>query len=184
MLLFLIICMAFLQVIWFVTDPRPLFQRIRYLYGKNSLSLLLLEIGLLTPQIISSLYFPLDLGSYTPFVQNFGIVLFVIGYFFSIWSKLTMNIFWGPPVEHDKKRQTKLLTSGPFSISRNPIYVGLILVALGFSLAVKSIFFPLIIILIHYFNKAAIAEEKNLEKIFKKEYTRYKSRVPRFIWKI
>lgn len=88
---------------------------------------------------------------------------------------------WGPPEEHDTKRQNQLITFGPFAFSRNPIYLGLFLFVLGYSLTLKSMLFPLAFLALIYFNHAALKEEEILEKLFGKKYLHYKKRVRRFL---
>ena len=92
-----------------------------------------------------------------------------------------MKASWGVPAEHDIARQNKIIKKGPFSFSRNPIYVGLILVILGYTLALRSYSVLLVLLVAFYFCKAILKEEKILNKHFGKEYLEYKSKVRRFI---
>lgn len=91
-----------------------------------------------------------------------------------------MGKSWGMPASHDRLRQKKLITKGPFMYSRNPIYIGLIMVLAGYGLALQSIFTFLVLIPVYYFFVSAKKEEKLLEKKFKNEYMKYKKEVPRF----
>ena len=92
-----------------------------------------------------------------------------------------MSKNWGPPAQHDLKKQKDLVTDGPYSYSRNPIYLGLMLIFTGFQLALNSLLFFLIIPLFFLIRKAVLIEEQLLEDFFKKEYLDYKKNVPRFI---
>lgn len=92
-----------------------------------------------------------------------------------------MKSKWGMPAELNTNRQNKIIKTGPFSFSRNPIYLGLILIVLGGLLALRSYTVLLIPFVISYFYKAVLKEEKILEKHFGKEYLEYKSKVRRFI---
>jgi protein-S-isoprenylcysteine O-methyltransferase Ste14 len=78
---------------------------------------------------------------------------------------------------------SKIITSGPFSISRNPLYLGGILIFFGLALAANFLW-PLLalvlsVILCHTF--LILPEEKYLENKFGEEYTTYKSTVHRWL---
>ena len=109
-----------------------------------------------------------------------GSAVYLGGLALSVWAKVVMKTSWGPPGQHDKTRQSKLITTGPFSYTRNPIYVGLLLMVLGEGLAMRSYLIVLVIPLCFYFLKQVKKEESALEKIFGKAYRVYKNRVPRF----
>jgi protein-S-isoprenylcysteine O-methyltransferase Ste14 len=78
----------------------------------------------------------------------------------------------------------KLITTGLYSKVRNPIYTGVILLAIGWCLvwsAVYSFFLiPLIVYLALAFLVVKRAEEPRLIQLFGKEYEEYKKRVPAF----
>lgn len=78
---------------------------------------------------------------------------------------------------------TALVLSGAFRISRNPMYLGLLLVYSGvvtiLQLPWGLIFLPLVIWLLTIW--VVIPEEKYLEKKFGTEYLNYKSKVRRWI---
>jgi protein-S-isoprenylcysteine O-methyltransferase Ste14 len=76
-----------------------------------------------------------------------------------------------------------LLTRGPFRYSRNPLYVGLILVYVGIALLYDSgwalLLLPAAALLLHY--GAVLPEERYLEAKFGDEYRAYKTRVRRWV---
>jgi len=82
----------------------------------------------------------------------------------------------------DENTKTELVTSGIFSISRNPIYVGLISGFVGLFLvtpnAVTLIFLLLIILLIQV---QVRLEEEYLTKMHGDDFLNYKKKVRRFI---
>lgn len=127
--------------------------------------------------IISS---PLPFPAYGV-IQYAGLIVFLYGIFLAIWAKLTMKKNWGVPAQHDIKVQKELVTHGPFSISRNPIYTGLLLTFAGFELSIRSWFIILIVPLFLFILQAVKKEEKLLEKFFEGKYIRYRQTVPRFI---
>ena len=76
-----------------------------------------------------------------------------------------------------------LVTSGPYRFTRNPIYLGFLLIYLGFTLLAGTLwgllFSPF---LIGTITRSIIhAEESYLERKFKAEYTRYFSSVRQWI---
>ncbi|MFA4824488.1 MAG: isoprenylcysteine carboxylmethyltransferase family protein [Methanoregula sp.] len=78
---------------------------------------------------------------------------------------------------------TSLVTSGPFRISRNPIYLGMASILLGVAVllgTLVTLVFPVIfVILIEFF--IIPGEERKLEKIFGEPYREYKKSVRRWI---
>lgn len=138
------------------------------------------EAAILTLTILAAIYTPLPQGPLSWLITLSGVAMYIGGFVLAIWSKNTMSKSWGVPGEHHKK-QSKLVTEGPFGFSRNPIYLGFLMLYFGFAIAIQSWAIILRIPLAIYFYKSAVREEKNLEKIFGKEYTKYKKRVPRFI---
>lgn len=110
-----------------------------------------------------------------------GIALIVLGVVLNIWAdalfkkkKTTIKPFEDP---------TKLEVSGPFAISRHPMYLGMTIILLGTSVLLGSLtafisppgfIIVMKVIFIRF-------EEQNLEKIFGKEYLDYKQKVRRWI---
>ena len=78
---------------------------------------------------------------------------------------------------------TKLITDGIYKFSRNPMYLGLLLVLLGFTIILNLIggFFliPLFILYLNLFQ--IIPEENAMVDLFKDEFLEYKKNVRRWI---
>lgn len=76
-----------------------------------------------------------------------------------------------------------LVTSGPFSFTRNPIYLGNTIITLGIGLIVGSVWFLLAgLIAAFIVQKLTIRpEEKHLEARFGKKYRDYAARVRRWL---
>jgi len=80
------------------------------------------------------------------------------------------------------EKERKLTTSGPYRYTRNPLYLGNLLIGmgvvigaqswwvLGFAFVVFGIFYPVII----------LSEKKKMEELFPQDYPIYKRRVPLF----
>ena len=78
---------------------------------------------------------------------------------------------------------TKLITNGIYKFSRNPMYLGLLLVLLGISIILNPtggfILIPLFILYLNLFQ--IIPEENAMVDLFKDEFLEYKKNVRRWI---
>lgn len=81
----------------------------------------------------------------------------------------------------NKENQGKMVTTGIFSITRNPFFLSLDLYFTGIAFMLPSLFFIIIAILtlvsIHLF---ILKEEKFLRKIYGEEYEKYAGKVGRY----
>jgi protein-S-isoprenylcysteine O-methyltransferase Ste14 len=166
-----------IKALWIATEPRPWKER----FSKEMISTNLLEIIILELQLISAIFFPFPGFGFEKYFMYVGIALYAAGMILAIWGRLSMDRAWGFPTEMEQKRQNFLVTGGPFTISRNPIYVGFVLIYFGYALALRSYFIILRLPMVWYFYKSVLKEEKNLETMFGKDYTKYKKKVPRFL---
>jgi protein-S-isoprenylcysteine O-methyltransferase Ste14 len=110
-----------------------------------------------------------------------GVVLFAIGAFFAAWSLLIFHkaSTTTTPGEISKK----LVTFGPYRLTRNPMYVSLILAYIGEAGFLTQIW-PMIVLpfMLFYLNQVVIPlEEDLLKKEFDKEYDDYCTQVRRWI---
>ena len=81
------------------------------------------------------------------------------------------------------KPTSKLVTGGPFRYSRNPIYLGLILLYAGIAAAVDAVLVLVLLlpaIAVLYYG-VIVREEAYLERTFGEDYRRYKARVRRLL---
>lgn len=85
---------------------------------------------------------------------------------------------------HTFKNPRHLVTTGLFKYTRNPIYVGFVVVLIGFALLLGSVtsFLPVMLFfaVIHFWYIPF--EEKALERQFGEEYRKYKKEVGRWFW--
>jgi len=114
-------------------------------------------------------------------LQAIGIILLLIALTF---NTLAFRAFKAHATPHDPFSQaSSLITTGIFKLSRNPVYLALILVEFAFGFIVDSGWFigtsiVLFILLNHFIIPN---EEKMLEESFEKEYREYKGRVGRWV---
>ena len=80
------------------------------------------------------------------------------------------------------KAATKLLSTGIYAVSRNPMYLGLVGILCGISIILGSWFSFLVIpIFVFYINKyQIIPEERAMKTLFKDEYLSYCDEVKRW----
>ncbi len=116
-----------------------------------------------------------------PSFAYMGLLLVGFGVVLNLWtdSLFKKNRTTVKPQE----MPSKLLITGPFRISRHPMYLGMVSILLGEAVFLGSLIafvFPLIFaILMGLF--FIPREEENLERAFGREYVDYKRRVRRWI---
>ncbi|HPJ29941.1 MAG TPA: isoprenylcysteine carboxylmethyltransferase family protein [Methanothrix sp.] len=136
--------------------------------------------ALLFLSLASHLLFPAPMVTEPPFAL-LGLLPIVFGVALNLWtdslfkkSKTTVK---------PQEIPTSLLISGPFRISRHPMYLGMASILLGEAIFLGSLLtfaFPLIFAILMealFISK----EEENLERAFGEEYLDYKRDVRRWI---
>jgi len=116
-----------------------------------------------------------------PVVKYIGFGLVVIGFLFGLAAAL--NFRRARTTLDPYHPVSSIVTSGVYGFSRNPIYLGFLLMVIGIPLNAGTywgiILAPIFILLC---NKLVIEhEEAYLEKRFGETYTSYKSRVRRWL---
>jgi len=139
--------------------------------------------GALALGYVLSLYFPLGPGLASPnaLALTVGIVLVALGFALAIRSvqmfrRAGTNVVPGEPA-------TALVTAGPYRVTRNPIYIGFVLVYFGLSIVLTSMWVLLLLIPVLVILQRGVVEreEAYLERKFGEHYARYKKRVPRWL---
>jgi len=112
-----------------------------------------------------------------------GLVLVGIALSFDLWSLFLFFRSHTTPNPMKPENSQHIVTTGLYKISRNPMYVGLLFVLLGYAIWLGSItpflLLPLFVLLIT--SQQIIPEEEILEKKFGQEYLDYKMRVKRWL---
>lgn len=165
---------------WLLTSRLTIEDYLRNLFSAKGLVIALFCI-IIFLQLIDVIRIPFNDSSWDPLVIWLGLFIHFTGSLFALWARFIMKSSWGPPAQHNIARQKKLVTGGPFSFSRNPIYIGLFIMFIGFELALGSYLILLAIPLFLLINKAVLVEEKLLGKYFGSDYEVYKKRVPRYL---
>ena len=114
-------------------------------------------------------------------------ILFKIGWGFLILSLIVVWVAQSQMANSwrigiDEKNKTKLVTKGLFSISRNPIFLGIMIANIGLFLVIPNAFTLLIISLSTIsINIQVRLEEAFLKQEFENQYLEYSKKVRRWI---
>jgi protein-S-isoprenylcysteine O-methyltransferase Ste14 len=106
------------------------------------------------------------------FFFSTGIVLAAIGATGRIWCSFFIS----------GRKDGELVTEGPYSISRNPLYVFSFIGLVGVGLSTETLAYPLLFLVIFglYYPGIMAREERRLEELFGESFRQYQQRVPRF----
>lgn len=113
--------------------------------------------------------------------KSFGYLLIALGIFLPVWGaqifkKKETNIL-------PYKSPDKMVTQGPFRLSRNPMYLGMLLVLLGVAIrtgAAESFLFAALFFAVANWWYIPF-EEVKMAKVFGQEFDDYKAKVRRWL---
>ncbi len=137
----------------------------------------------LIPNVLMGLNLDLNLPVYTfPYVNYFGMLVVFSGVLLDLYCiYLFLTFGRGTPVPVDPPQI--LVAKGIYSHSRNPMYIGYLLIILGefifFGHLLLLGYFFLAVILIHLF--IVLYEEPILKKRFGETYSEYLQKTPRWV---
>jgi protein-S-isoprenylcysteine O-methyltransferase Ste14 len=114
---------------------------------------------------------------------SIGIALVVLGVLIVVSSLRLFRAAGTTPNPMQPKNATQLVTSGAYAVSRNPMYVGDVVMLVGIGMWIGSVLnVATIAIFIWYIDRFQIAdEERALVEIFSDQYEAYRRRVRRWI---
>jgi len=80
-------------------------------------------------------------------------------------------------------KNRELTTSGPYAYTRNPLYLGSLIMIIGFCLAIRDYFLlgAIIILFAMIYYPTIVAEESKLQRRYREKYQAYQEMVPRMI---
>jgi protein-S-isoprenylcysteine O-methyltransferase Ste14 len=107
-----------------------------------------------------------------PWAIALGLVLFFAGLGLAVWARLYIGRNWGMPMS--QKDEPELVTTGPYSKVRHPIYTGLIIAMIGTALAISLLWLAITVILGGFFIFSATREERYMTSQFPATYPAYK----------
>jgi protein-S-isoprenylcysteine O-methyltransferase Ste14 len=113
----------------------------------------------------------------------FGSIMIISGFIIILSAIILFKKYKTTITPLNPSNATKLITGGIYKFSRNPMYLGLLLVLLGISFMINIIGgFLLIPLFILYLNLFQIIPEENaMVDLFKDEFLDYKKNVRRWI---
>jgi protein-S-isoprenylcysteine O-methyltransferase Ste14 len=106
---------------------------------------------------------------------------FVIALLTGVWALSTFRRWSTSP--NFGVAVTALVQDGPYRLSRNPLYVALVLVLAGFSVAFNNLWLAFgVLLLVALLDRLVIAREEHvLAELFGAEYLAYRRRVRRWM---
>ena len=146
------------------------------------------EINIPPLYLFTSIALMLVLHFYFPIYKIFefpvslvGLIILIFGISMIVWKARYFNKYDTPIKPFEKS--TYLIRDGLYRYSRNPIYLGMVILLLGGAILLGSVS-PFFVVPVFAFVTQKVfilKEEKDLEEIFGKEYLDYKSEVRRWI---
>ena len=117
--------------------------------------------------------------SASPFLVGAGVAVTIVGELIRLWGVHHI----GAISRTRSERLGPLVASGPFALVRNPLYVGNILLWVGFAIAARMLWLAPITLVLLVLEYHAIVrwEETLLESRLGQAYREYAARVPRWI---
>ena len=110
-----------------------------------------------------------------------GVPLLILGYaqYRLVGNFRTAHGGGGPGIDHPP---TRIVTEGPYRLTRNPMYLGHLIFMLGLALTLHS-YVALVLLAARaiWFHRRVVADESRLTARFGAEYTEYMRRVKRWV---
>jgi protein-S-isoprenylcysteine O-methyltransferase Ste14 len=115
----------------------------------------------------------------SPLLGALGAAVFAAGVALAVWARLYLGRNWGMPMT--QKAEPELVTSGPYTFVRHPIYSGIVLALIGTALANNLLGLIIAALAAVYFAYSATVEERNLSATFPATYPAYRARTKKII---
>jgi protein-S-isoprenylcysteine O-methyltransferase Ste14 len=112
-------------------------------------------------------------------VGAIGAALFAAGIALAVWARVILGRNWGMPMT--QRAEPELVTAGPYSLIRHPIYSGILLGMVGTSLATNLIGLGITLVMGAFFIYSSTVEERNLTATFPQAYPQYRARTKMLI---
>jgi protein-S-isoprenylcysteine O-methyltransferase Ste14 len=107
-----------------------------------------------------------------PVRAGIGLVLFALGLGLAVWARLHLGRNWGTPMT--QKDEPELVTSGPYSRVRHPIYSWILIAGIGTAVALNWLWLAAVLLAGIYFVYSATVEERFLTEQFPDAYPAYR----------
>jgi protein-S-isoprenylcysteine O-methyltransferase Ste14 len=110
-----------------------------------------------------------------------GVPLLVLGYaqYRLVRNFRTAHGGGGPGIDNPP---TRIVTDGPYRLTRNPMYLGHLIFMLGLAVTLRSwVALAILVLRAIWFHRRVVADEARLAAQFGPEYADYRARVKRWI---
>jgi protein-S-isoprenylcysteine O-methyltransferase Ste14 len=113
-------------------------------------------------------------------IQMVGIALLLISFLWTLISQVQMSDSWRIGIDYDEK--TELVDKGIFAISRNPVFLGVVVFYIGiFLILPNTLSFTLVVVMFITVQVQVRLEEEYLLETHGEAYQAYKNSVRRWI---
>jgi protein-S-isoprenylcysteine O-methyltransferase Ste14 len=175
------VCWIAFVLVWLFTanynEGRAPVERRRSWYGTGTIPVVIISlvVFLVVPRADWQ-----SLTFHTLWVRAVGLAILLAATALTLWARFALGLMWSASPAVREGHQ--LRTSGPYAITRHPIYTGLLGMLLGTMLVAGAgrfiVPFPVALILILF--KIRI-EERFMTAEFPEQYPRYRRRVPQLV---
>jgi protein-S-isoprenylcysteine O-methyltransferase Ste14 len=175
----MILCWGVVGIVWalgavMASRRAPVGQR----EGRDLASLAGILFGLIAVTTPASLWHPLNVES--PFLRLVGLLLLLPATAAAVWARLALGTMWASAAV--TKREHALHASGPYRLTRHPIYTSILAMVAATALSQgigrwAAIFVGVTTVLLLKIR----TEERLLGREFPDEYPRYQQEVPGLI---
>lgn len=128
-------------------------------------------------------YFPIFHGLQVPW-NRLGLVLIAIALLADLWSLWLFFRARTTPNPMKPQNSSQLVTEGLYQYTRNPMYVGMLVMLLGWAIYLGNVspflILPLFVWVIN--TQQILPEEAFLTQKFGESYRSYSESVPRWLW--
>lgn len=109
-----------------------------------------------------------------------GFCVTLLGLLFAVWARSHLGKYWSGAIIFQKDHQ--LIQSGPYALTRHPIYTGILAAILGTAIAIDELrgFLAFFLALVAYYRKIRM-EEDQLALRFGEEFKGYEHQVKMLI---
>ena len=114
-------------------------------------------------------------------IDLWGVPLVILGYaqYRLVGNFRTQHGGGGPGIDNPP---TRIVTEGPYRLTRNPMYLGHLIFTLGLAVTFRSwVALAVLVLRAIWFHRRVVADEARLAERFGAEYTDYKARVKRWV---
>jgi protein-S-isoprenylcysteine O-methyltransferase Ste14 len=179
-LLFFILAFAIKNIKTYITTKQPIKGKslklsLSILISSIMYGLIILRLTLLKPKWIIEI----EILNYQS-LKSIGYIVIFVGFILGIFALIAMKNSWRVGIKYNQK--TILVTTGIYSISRNPYFLSYNILFLGYILIFPSIILiVLYVLLVIIFHKMILEEEEYLKSIHNAKYEAYKNKVNRYL---